>query len=451
MLNRENLGIKERLLNDLSDNEWTPELMAVAIAAKQTRRAQKPLAPINAFILDRQIPSYDEFITFYKDLLANMQNMPNGARFHLAVKVGDHWTFYDNAIIDGKLHIFNLDAAGVERIDNLNKRIQSLLPAGSIIYTYKSDLLYDENRNVVLNSEGEERRRDIQMDTTRCPIYVLDYVSSLSRIDVFSFLKNALKNIEQDPSKNVAVYYLTPDQIPIEMAVIFRTAQSEKVINSLPDTIKNAPVSKKDESLITYNQPKSIDRKEQQFKSKIEEFINASSEEELEKIIMDRGGVFISSNKDADELYHKMKSIFQPYVDKYKNTSFLNQDYITNTDYYHIQQKFCDTFIKSFLKFVEEKRYLDAAREIRKLNYLQLNLEAKKSDKDFIKEFKDICMETNNNSDELFKNLSAKLTFMNYGGIPGMDKSKADLGICLQEVHNYLGKSEKYEYSLRLK
>jgi hypothetical protein len=221
-------------MNELNENIWSPEVMALAIAAKKKARSEKNEV-FNCFVLDREAWE-DELLKFISYLKDSLTSLPDKTRLQLAVRQGVHWTAFDIQVVDGNLNIFCLDAIGNSSAEDATYEFLKNFPQAKI-YFYKSDLFFDIIRY-------EFRQRAIQYDNFSCSRFTLDHLFHLSRIDLFTIFE------KQNLEKIGPISVVSTENLTGPLASIFRNTQSWAVLNSLPSEMQNQVINKKGQPLL---------------------------------------------------------------------------------------------------------------------------------------------------------------------------------------------------------
>ncbi len=248
--------ILEKVEKELVADKWGVETMAVAIAAKKERRAQKGQA-FNCFVLDqaeiyKDRASIDEIIKknkevtqFFENLLKQINEIPDGLHFQLAVRVGyyvtedkndpdnTHWFALDIMKLNGQLEIFAFDSVKYDDTDILLKEL-SKMPHVKVTQYIHDDVI-----------------GMVQTDSTNCSRFTLDNVFHLSLINIHPKLHQSIAIESLEPDKDNSNYWvIDAKNCPKELAPLLRNMQKANNISKLDISITNYVINLKGQTML---------------------------------------------------------------------------------------------------------------------------------------------------------------------------------------------------------
>ncbi|KTD33424.1 hypothetical protein [Legionella israelensis] len=253
---RHNLTVNPRLGGGIRGDEiWSENVMKVVLARKEARRKEKAIEseeiplPLNYMVCKFKLPEnvrnyslegHQELAEFIDFLKNNIQKLPVGLRFQMAVLVGGHWTVVDNMVTTKGISSFNLDSVMDSKayqffmIYLTNLQEAHLLNAS---YAYRVSV----PQGPFEKTPKEKLANMIQSDWVSCGIFMVDHLSFLSRTDVFHHLKSSMGESQYQAFGRA--------DVPPSLAGIFRLAQMEELISKISKKQSIPAVTRKGKTL----------------------------------------------------------------------------------------------------------------------------------------------------------------------------------------------------------
>ncbi|KTD64265.1 hypothetical protein [Legionella spiritensis] len=228
----------------------TPEAMAAVIFQKKISRAVKTgQNNFNAFVLQANNDDDQcELVQFLTKLKQNIDRIPDGTRFQLAVEASGHWSAIDIMVKDGKVHSFVLDS-----ID------------ASPAWMYHNDLerIFPDGKHYQFTSYEDEKQftHQIQYGPNGCQVFTEDHLEVLANLDG-NQLYSALEMKSHEETREIIKFkhQVAPEKTEVTsnvitlkdfdqdlsfMTRILGTTQSKTAFAQLSEGIKSSPASSK--------------------------------------------------------------------------------------------------------------------------------------------------------------------------------------------------------------
>lgn len=281
-------------IHNLNKDMWDVDDMTMAVAAKEIKRNSKNKS-FNVFVVDHPITGKSEFSSLLNSIKTNQNNIPDGARFQIAVKTVDHWSMIDVERTTQGFNFFVLDdsndLAKIQIVDALK------------IKFYNNSKIWQYDHPIKDNTKPytHTNLKYLQNDEHSCSRFVLDHIFHLSQIDVFKKL-----NLAKCQKNSQGIYVVNQNNLPTKMASIYRNVQSYTLLSSLPQRLRSFVFNKKGQTVETAARS---GEKQQEFVAtngqKVQSKINVSVENKKQS--------FITSVQDAAE---KMPDLLREKVKK---------------------------------------------------------------------------------------------------------------------------------------
>lgn len=264
---------------DITGIVWSAEVMRVILGLKAEKRGRKKL-PFYYQVIEYQedesgkmaADKNEDLFRLVQFLEANVDKLPPGLRFQLAVLLDGHWTAVDHVITSKGISCFNLDAVMDKRALRFFRNYIILLDKAKVLHA--SYMYYVSVPESPFERTPKEKVENmIQMDFVSCGIFMADHLSFLSRTNVFHHLKTMVG----EP----AFKTLGRNDVSPPLAPIFRLTQSKHLLRKLSGQQIGVPISKKDN-------PKTLkDIKQQSLTESIKYNVIAKGDKLLDKAIAD--------------------------------------------------------------------------------------------------------------------------------------------------------------------
>ncbi|QBR83567.1 hypothetical protein E3983_03865 [Legionella israelensis] len=139
-------------------------LSAVILQKKITRAIKNGKNDFNAFVLQaNNDDEHCELVQFLSKLNENIDKIPNGTRFQLAVEATGHWSAIDIMVKDGKVHSFVLDSIDAPVARMYHSDLKRIFPDGKH-YQFSS---YEDSNEFV---------HQVQYGPDGCQVFSVDHL-----------------------------------------------------------------------------------------------------------------------------------------------------------------------------------------------------------------------------------------------------------------------------------
>lgn len=245
---------RDEITTLLGQEKWGDDAVQAVLASKALKR-RKAGRYLHAYALDvsprsgkNEAFNIDNVNKFIDSSYEYVKKLGKPQRFQLMVKTSDvHWTAVDLIVTPANgIKMLNidpgLDLSAVVAITNLFDNYVKKYPTEQ---SSSSALFYLSASKLPHNPEKEKR---IQYDEDNCSVFALDAIFHLANINPFLLLE-ADKEKFYSPSGMTNVFRFTDENIPIELASIYRNTQSKTSFSALSKELRSHTINKKGEKL----------------------------------------------------------------------------------------------------------------------------------------------------------------------------------------------------------